>query len=40
MIANLIHQQDDGPEVQIVITLMEETGKLKFSDKDVPDYRL
>lgn len=39
-IANLIKKTSDGSEVQAVIARMEKAGKLKFSEKDVPEYHL
>lgn len=39
-IANLIKKTVDGPEVQAVIDRMVKAGKLKFDEKDVPEYHL
>lgn len=39
-IANLIKKTVDGPEVQAVIARMVKAGKLKFDEKDVPEYHL
>lgn len=39
-IANLIHKQVDGPEAPAVIAILVKDGKLKFDEKDVPEYRL
>lgn len=39
-IANLIHKEVDGPQVQAVMAGMVKAGKLKFSDKDIPEYHL
>ncbi len=39
-IANLIKKTPDGPEVQAVVAQMLITGKLKFDEKDVPEYWL
>jgi hypothetical protein len=37
-IANLIKMAVDSPGVQTVISRMEKAGKLKFDEKDVPEY--
>lgn len=39
-VANLINKKVDCPEVQAVIARMVEAGKLKFGEKDVPEYQL
>jgi hypothetical protein len=39
-IANVMKKAVDDPEVQTVISRMEKAGKLKFDEKDVPEYRL
>lgn len=39
-VANLIKKTVDGPEVQAVIARMVKAGKLKFDEKDVPQYHL
>lgn len=39
-VANLIKKMVDGPEVQAVIARMVKAGKLKFDEKDVPQYHL
>jgi hypothetical protein len=39
-IADLIKKSTDGPEVLAVIERMEKAGKLKFGEKDVPEYHL
>jgi hypothetical protein len=39
-IANLINKKVDGPEVLAVIARMEKAGKLKFGEKEVPEYHL
>jgi hypothetical protein len=39
-IANLIKKTADAPEVLAVIARMEKAGKLKFGEKDVPEYHL
>lgn len=39
-VANLIKKTVDGPEVLAVIARMEKAGKLKFDEKDVPEYHL
>lgn len=37
-VANLINKKVDGTEVQAVIARMVKVGKLKFDEKDVPEY--
>ena len=39
-VANLIKKTVDAPEVLAVIARMEQAGKLKFGEKDVPEYHL
>ena len=39
-VANLINKKVDGTEVQAVIARMVKVGKLKFDEKDVPEYVL
>lgn len=39
-VANLIKKTVDGPEVEKVIGRMVKAGKLKFDEKDVPEYKM
>jgi PIN domain len=39
-VANLIKKTADAPEVLAMIARMEKAGKLKFDEKDVPEYHL
>lgn len=39
-VGSMINKPAGGPEVKAVIEGMEKAGKLKFGEKDVPEYRL
>ena len=39
-VGDMIKEPVDGPEVLSVITKMQEMGKLRFSEKDIPEYDL
>lgn len=39
-VGSMINKPADGPEVLAVIARMEKAGKLKFGEKDVPEYHL